>query len=119
MKKATKTSPKTNGSTRRQSKEEKKKAEIAETIARLDKLDLPDEKDRKMIELFKEWLADESGYDEETWPILKKALVRNRKEWERGGSLMIEAVFLDAGPLGLISHPRPGRDIVNWLSDLL
>jgi len=31
-----------------------------------------------MIRLLREWTADESGYDEETWPELKVALDRNR-----------------------------------------
>ncbi len=30
------------------------------------------------IRLLEEWLADESGYDEETWPKLKKALDEDR-----------------------------------------
>lgn len=30
------------------------------------------------LQLLEEWLADESGYDEETWPELKAALDRNR-----------------------------------------
>lgn len=30
------------------------------------------------ISLIQEWLADESGYDEETWPELKRALERDR-----------------------------------------
>ncbi|MCA1716967.1 MAG: hypothetical protein LC781_09010 [Actinobacteria bacterium] len=30
------------------------------------------------IRLLEDWLADESGYDEETWPELKEALDRNR-----------------------------------------
>ena len=29
-------------------------------------------------QLLQEWLADESGYDEETWPVLKQALEQNR-----------------------------------------
>jgi hypothetical protein len=29
-------------------------------------------------QLLQEWLADESGYDEETWPLLKGALEANR-----------------------------------------
>lgn len=33
---------------------------------------------RKAIRLLEEWLADESGYDEETWPTLKKALDEDR-----------------------------------------
>ena len=32
----------------------------------------------KAIALFKSWLEDESGYDEETWPKLKKALNQER-----------------------------------------
>ena len=30
------------------------------------------------IALLEEWLKDESGYDEETWPALKKALNEER-----------------------------------------
>jgi len=30
------------------------------------------------IRLLDEWMADESGYDEETWPELKTALDRDR-----------------------------------------
>jgi hypothetical protein len=29
-------------------------------------------------QLLQEWLADDSGYDEETWPLLKGALEANR-----------------------------------------
>jgi hypothetical protein len=32
------------------------------------------------IRLLDEWMADDSGYDEETWPELKGALDRNRRE---------------------------------------
>lgn len=28
-------------------------------------------------QLLREWLADESGYDEETWPVLKPMLAEN------------------------------------------
>ncbi len=31
-----------------------------------------------VIRLLDKWMADESGYDEETWPELKAALQRNR-----------------------------------------
>ena len=31
-----------------------------------------------VLKLLDEWLQDESGYDEETWPELKKALDRDR-----------------------------------------
>jgi hypothetical protein len=30
------------------------------------------------LKLLDEWLKDESGYDEETWPELKEALDRDR-----------------------------------------
>ncbi|MHB1423643.1 MAG: PIN domain-containing protein [Gemmataceae bacterium] len=32
---------------------------------------------------------------------------------------MAKVVFLDAGPLGMISHPRPRSDIVVWLATLM
>jgi len=32
----------------------------------------------KVISLLDEWMSDESGYDEETWPELKTALERDR-----------------------------------------
>jgi hypothetical protein len=32
-----------------------------------------------LINLLRSWLADESGYDEETWPKLKKALDQQRR----------------------------------------
>lgn len=35
-------------------------------------------KNQKALALLREWLADESGYDERTWPILKKAIEENR-----------------------------------------
>jgi predicted nucleic acid-binding protein len=32
---------------------------------------------------------------------------------------MPEVVLLDAGPLGMVAHPRPAQDIVAWLAQLL
>ncbi len=32
---------------------------------------------------------------------------------------MAKVVLLDAGPLGMVTHPRPNKDIVDWLKDLL
>ena len=32
----------------------------------------------EVVRLLEEWMADASGYDEETWPELKAALQRNR-----------------------------------------
>jgi len=37
----------------------------------------PSQKDRA-IALLDEWMADDSGYDEETWPELMEALNRER-----------------------------------------
>jgi len=31
-----------------------------------------------LIKLLSEWMADESGYDEENWPRIKKMLEENR-----------------------------------------
>ena len=33
----------------------------------------------EVIRMLDEWMADESGYDEETWPLLKEALDRERE----------------------------------------
>jgi excisionase family DNA binding protein len=38
----------------------------------------PPEHSEKAIQLLDEWMADDSGYDEETWPELKAALDRDR-----------------------------------------
>ncbi len=35
-------------------------------------------KNEAAVRLLKEWLRDESGYDEETWPKLKEAIEANR-----------------------------------------
>ena len=35
-------------------------------------------KNRRLKKLVQSWLDDESGYDEETWPWLKKALEEDR-----------------------------------------
>ncbi len=49
-------------------------------------------KNEAAVRLMKEWLKDESGYDEETWPRLKAAIEANRlssrsrfhaKSWKR------------------------------------
>ena len=33
--------------------------------------------------LLSKWLADESGYEEDTWPLLKQALEENRSSSQR------------------------------------
>ena len=36
------------------------------------------ERNQAAIELLREWMADESGYDETVWPVVKKSLEENR-----------------------------------------
>ena len=36
------------------------------------------EKNEAAIHLLHEWLADDSGYDEKTWPIIEKVIEENR-----------------------------------------
>jgi excisionase family DNA binding protein len=36
-----------------------------------------------LLRLLDEWMADESGYDEETWPKLKEALDRDRPSYRK------------------------------------
>lgn len=57
---------------------EERRAKIAATLAELDQIEPGSAKAAKAIALFKSWLADESGYDEEVWPRLKKALEQER-----------------------------------------
>lgn len=51
---------------------------ITATIAKLDEIKTRNPRLAGLISLFKGWLQDESGYDEETWPQLKKALDQER-----------------------------------------
>jgi toxin FitB len=32
---------------------------------------------------------------------------------------MSKVVLLDTGPLGMVSHPRPNRDVIEWVRNLL
>jgi len=36
---------------------------------------------QEAIRLLQEWMADESGYDEEVWPVVKKAIEENRPSY--------------------------------------
>lgn len=36
-----------------------------------------------VISLLNRWLADESGYDERVWPIVKKAIEENRTSYRK------------------------------------
>jgi hypothetical protein len=56
----------------------KPKTDIAAAKALLDGLKAPTPQAAKVLALLKTWLEDESGYDEETWPELKKALDAER-----------------------------------------
>ncbi len=56
----------------------KQETDIAAIIERLDELRPESVQAAGIIRLLRSWLADESGYDEETWPKLKKALDRER-----------------------------------------
>jgi hypothetical protein len=51
---------------------------VAATIAAMDQLEVDAPKAAKIVSLLKNWLADDSGYDENAWPQLKKALNRER-----------------------------------------
>ena len=35
-------------------------------------------KNEAVIRLLKEWMADESGYDEQIWPIIREIIEENR-----------------------------------------
>jgi hypothetical protein len=48
-------------------------------LERLDDLKPESAQAAGVIGLLRSWLADESGYDEETWPKLKKALDHERR----------------------------------------
>jgi hypothetical protein len=52
---------------------------IAAAIAELEQLKPKSAKAAKTIALFKSWLKDESGHDEEIWPKLKRALNEERE----------------------------------------
>ena len=43
----------------------------------------PRQRNATARQLLRAWLADESGYDEETWPSLKQALEANRSGQRR------------------------------------
>jgi hypothetical protein len=43
----------------------------------------PLERNRAAQQLLRTWLADDSGYDEETWPVLKRALEEDRAPGQR------------------------------------
>jgi excisionase family DNA binding protein len=38
----------------------------------------PPRKNEAALRLLEEWMADESGYDEQTWPVVKRVIEENR-----------------------------------------
>ena len=56
-----------------------RKQAIAATLAAIDEIKPVNPKAARVIALIKDWLSDESGYDEKVWPQLKKALDQERK----------------------------------------
>jgi hypothetical protein len=54
-------------------------AKITATIAELEQVKPQSAKVAEAITLSKAWLSDESGYDEQVWPRLKKALEKERE----------------------------------------
>ena len=62
----------------KKAKQDSREQAISDTLAELNRVEATSPKAKAMIELFRDWLTDESGYDEQTWPKLKKALDRER-----------------------------------------
>ena len=54
-------------------------AEIAATLDELERMEPQNPQAAAVAGLLKSWLADDSGYDEKTWPKLKKALNEERR----------------------------------------
>jgi hypothetical protein len=79
MKKTSPSSRRIDGGPARSRSRAKQQADIAARLERLDELKPESAKAAAMIRLLHSWLADESGYDEETWPKLKKALDQERQ----------------------------------------
>ncbi|HVC97174.1 MAG TPA: hypothetical protein VND64_26075 [Pirellulales bacterium] len=63
---------------RRAKPEAKPNDSIAQTLVALDQMAPQSPKAKRLAAVLRGWLTDESGYDEETWPKLKKALDRER-----------------------------------------
>jgi hypothetical protein len=84
MKKTTSSAKTRTGGSRSRAKADQRAA-IEATLERLDLLEPATPQAVKLLALLRSWLSDESGYDEQTWPKLKKALdeERNRIEARR------------------------------------
>ena len=55
----------------------------AGVVARPDTPVSPRQRNRAARQYLRAWLADESGYDEETWPLLRRALEEDRAPGQR------------------------------------
>jgi hypothetical protein len=82
-KEMTKKTPTQRGRQQRRSKPHSKKEtatqqKLQNTLAALQHLKAATPQAAKLIALLESWLKDESGYDEKTWPELKKALDREQ-----------------------------------------
>ncbi len=53
-------------------------ANVQEEILTDEALSLQRTKNQAAIQLLREWMDDDSGYDERTWPLVKKVIEENR-----------------------------------------
>ena len=60
-------------------KKDTRQVRIAAEIDRIQQLPLENPQAAAMAKLLNSWLSDESGYDEKTWPKLKKSLDEERQ----------------------------------------
>ena len=79
MKKASPSSRQAGGKPARARSRAKQRADLAARLERLDELEPESAQAASLIRLLRSWLTDESGYDEATWPKLKKAMERERQ----------------------------------------
>ncbi len=56
-----------------------KSSAIASTLNDPQEIKVETRKARRVVEMLESCLRDESGYDEKTWPKLKKSIERERK----------------------------------------
>jgi len=64
-------------------------AELAGSVATIEQVRPKAAKTQRLVHLLQTWLCDESGYDEVTWPQLKKALDQERTN--RGARRLVDA----------------------------
>lgn len=64
-----------------------RRKQIAGAIAEIKGLKPVSTKAAKVVALMRSWLEDESGYDEKTWPALKKSLDDER--WRVGARRLV------------------------------